>query len=293
MSQVESAASEPSVAEVVPEPVIKPPAVAHNPLPEDFSPSPMPEAEPMPEPVALTVPAAVDTSEPSDASGMAVPEYVQDAPPPAYESEPEPLSQPEYQPAGVSEMEMGDREDDDVPPPMSTYESYAASMDLQNLPEPEPSVTQPVAEETPELPDPSVRVCLTDLDAQSWIPVYRSLPLGGVTRTIGSHCEYIAHSSGRIDLRLDEQRSTLYNDTHRERIEKALSDYFDQPMRLQVDVGVVQTETPAAWRDRKIAERLQEARDSIYSDANVQSLVDQFSAVVLNDSIQPVGNVIK
>ena len=159
--------------------------------------------------------------------------------------------QADYVPAVTSGAEPDDREDDDVPPLMSTYESYAASMDLQNLPMPEPSAVSQVVDEAPVLPDPSERVCLTDLDTLSWIPVYRSLPLGGVTRTIGSHCEYVAHSSGRIDLRLDEGRSTLYNDIHRERIEKALSGYFQQPVRLQVEVGVVQTETPAAWRERK------------------------------------------
>ena len=103
----------------------------------------------------------------------------------------------------------------------------------------------------------------------------------------------MAHTAGRIDLRLDSQRSTLYNETHRDRVEKALSDYFGQPLRLQVGIGEVQGETPAAWRERKIAERLQEARGSIYGDSNVRMLMEQFGAVVVEDSIQPVGNVIK
>ena len=272
--------------------------IAHNPLPDDFSPSPMPA-----EPVALVAQSVVepesvapmqespDLQESSNLQES--PDYTRDESPFAYEQTRDPGFQAEYVPSAAPEAEGEDREDDDVPPPMSTYEAYAASMDLQNLPMPESPTAPTVVEDAPELPDPSERICLTDLDARSWIPVFRSLPLGGVTRTIGSHCEYMAHSSGRIDLRLDEQRSTLYNDTHRERIEKALSDYFDQPMRLQVEVGVVQTETPAAWRERKISERLQEAKSSIYSDAKVQSLIDQFSAVVLDDSIQPVGNVIK
>ncbi|MCW7552340.1 DNA polymerase III subunit gamma/tau [Endozoicomonas gorgoniicola] len=271
------------------EPVPPTPAVAVNPLPEDFSPSPAP---------AVVEPVVPATSQPVPEVGQeppfsGQPDYLQEVPPLDDDQAGDPGFQADYVPAVTSGAEPDDREDDDVPPPMSTYESYAASMDLQNLSMPEPAAVPQVVDEAPVLPDPSERVCLTDLDALSWIPVYRSLPLGGVTRTIGSHCEYVAHSSGRIDLRLDEGRSTLYNDTHRERIEKALSDYFQQPVRLQVEVGVVQTETPAAWRERKIGERLQQARDSIYSDANVQSLVDQFTAVVLDDSVQPVGNVIK
>ncbi|WP_062270435.1 DNA polymerase III subunit gamma/tau [Endozoicomonas arenosclerae] len=183
-------------------------------------------------------------------------------------------------------------EEDDVPPPVSTYEAYASELASQVAVEPEP-VPALIEDEPPQTVKPEERVSLADLDVQSWVPVFRSLPLGGVTRTIASHCEYVSHSAGRIDLRLDSGRSTLYNDTHRQRVEKALSDYFDQPLRVQVEIGQVQAETPAAWRERKIAERMAEARSSIFNDQHVQSLINQFSAVVIEDSIQPIGNVIK
>ena len=81
------------------------------------------------------------------------------------------------------------------------------------------------------------------------IAVFRSLSLGGVTGTIGSHCEYVGHGDNVISLRLDGQRSTLYNDMHRERIEKVLSDYFGRTLRLQVEVGNIETEN-AGWLAR-------------------------------------------
>ena len=96
-----------------------------------------------------------------------------------------------------------------------------------------------------------------------------------------------------VRLRLDEQRSTLFNDTHRLRLEKVLSDYFEQTVKLSIDTGPVVHETPARWRERKIAQRLDQARASINADARVQTLVSTFSAVVLEDSIAPVGNIIQ
>ena len=158
--------------------------------------------------------------------------------------------------------------------------------------------TLSVVAETPvravvELPAKEDRVTFTKMDAVSWIQVFRGLPLGGVTGTIGSHCEFVESEQGAVQLRLDEGRSTLYNDTHRQRMEKALCDYFEQSVKLSIDTGRIVNETPAAWRERKIAERLQEARESIYSDARVQGLIETFSAMVLDDSIQPVGNIIK
>ncbi len=171
---------------------------------------------------------------------------------------------------------------------------------LENVsPEDVSAATQPVgrpaveAKAPPKMVPESERIPLSDLNAESWVVVFRGLPLGGVTGTIGSHCEWLGFQNGQFSLRLDAQRSTLYNDTHRQRIEKALSDYFKQPVMVQVDIGVIESETPAAWRERKISERLQLAKDSIFSDARVQSLVNDFSAVVLEDSIRPVGNIIK
>ncbi len=242
-----------------------------NPLPEDFSPSP----SPAPAPAVETV-----VGEESKSLVEMTPANVHDLPPID-------ACQDSYS----VELESEPRQEV-AQPPASTYEAYAAKAQQETLNKPDDA---PVALVEVE-PEPIVegeKVSLADLDTGSWIPVFRSLPLAGVTRTIASHCEYLSHSSGRISLRLDSQRSTLYNDTHRERAEKALSDYFEQPLRLSVEIDVAESETPAAWRERKIRERLQEARYSIFNDSHVQSLVERFSGVVLENSIKPIGNVIK
>jgi DNA polymerase-3 subunit gamma/tau len=266
-----------AVAETVTESV----AVYENPLPEDFSPSPAPS----PDSVTITKETAANVT----VAEEVLPERSQPIEPSVVVEEAPPFESQEQPP--VSYYEEADAEDD-VPPPVSTYEAYASQLASQVVSEPE-AETQAIEEDRVQPVDPENRIALAELDSFTWVPVFRSLPLGGVTRTIASHCEYVSHSAGRVSLRLDRQRSTLYNDTHRQRVEKALADYFSQPLRVEVEMGDVQSETPAAWRDRKIAERMAEARNSIFSDDNVKALVDQFSAVVLEDSIQPIGNVIK
>ena len=146
---------------------------------------------------------------------------------------------------------------------------------------------------TVTMPAKAERFAFEQMDPKSWIQIYRQLPLGGVTGTIGSHCEFVEREQQSVRLRLDEQRSTLFNDTHRLRLEKVLSDYFEQTVKLSIDTGPVVHETPARWRERKIAQRLDQARASINADARVQTLVNTFSAVVLEDSIAPVGNIIQ
>ncbi|MDP0563436.1 MAG: DNA polymerase III subunit gamma/tau [Candidatus Endonucleobacter sp. (ex Gigantidas childressi)] len=169
--------------------------------------------------------------------------------------------------------------------------------DLLSQPDNDKGVAQELAHAASEvaLLDAKVedkKLTLTDLNASSWVAVFRGLALGGVTGTLGSHCEYVAHSANTMNLRLDSKRSTLYDEMHRERIEKVLSDYFDKPLSLQVEVGAIETETPADWRDRNISERLEQAKRSIYNDPNVRLLISDFSATVLDESIEPVGNII-
>ena len=156
-----------------------------------------------------------------------------------------------------------------------------------------PEATELTVRSNVAMPAKADRLTIEQMDPKSWIRIYRQLPLGGVTGTIGSHCEFVAREQEQVRLRLDEQRSTLYNDTHRQRLEKVLSDYFEQAVKLSIDTGPVVHETPARWRERKIAQRLDQARASITADGRVQMLVDIFSAMVLEDTIAPVGNIIQ
>ena len=259
------------------------------------------------EPPAPTVPAAASKEEsPSHPEPQS--QSFQPAPPPV--NEPVVGSEPLQPPFHHEEvpLDVYDSVMPTEPPPMSDYGAPAgAPVDVLyqamstegpvagGQVEPEvaaPTVLTPV-KRIPEMPPVEQRVAFADLDAKNWIQVFRGLPLGGVTGTLGSHCELLGFDSQGIQLRLDNTRSTLYNDSHRQRIEKALADYFQQPLQISVEVAAVSSETPAVWRERKIAERLQEAKDSIYSDANVQALVEAFAGQVLDESIQPIGNIIK
>ena len=202
----------------------------------------------------------------STRDGNTVP-VMADAPPPDYEQLPD--NEPVFDPA----------------PPAFTD---------QHAGEPkQPEATELTVRSTVAMPAKADRFTIEQMDPESWVQIYRRLPLGGVTGTIGSHCEFVEREQEHVRLRLDEQRSTLYNDTHRQRLEKVLSDYFEQTVKLSIDTGPIVHETPARWRERKIAQRLDQARASINADDRVQTLVDTFSAMVLEDTIAPVGNIIQ
>ncbi len=234
---------------------------------------------------AVSEPEAPDAPAPDPAPAETQKLASQECPPPPIMEESPPLSA--YGDVeSVPQTEAIDRFEslaENAPP--STVESgtLSSSDELPTAGVPLPGV---LLEEDSRLP-------LEKLDPSGWITVYRGLSLGGVTGTLASHCEYLSHKGDLVRLRLDSQRSTLYNDTHRMRIAEALTDYFGQPVRVDITIGHIKTETPARWRSRKIAERLAQAKASIYSDPCVKTLIQDFAATVLEDSIAPVGEGIR
>ena len=138
------------------------------------------------------------------------------------------------------------------------------------------------------LPPTTERLPLSALTPDSWIAVFQELPLAGVTRTIASYCLLDAVEGHRLTMVLDQNHDTLYNDTHRLRMEAALSEYFGTGIVLTVSPGEVNRETPAAWRERRRQERQQEAVNTIYADERVQTLVNTFSGTILDHTIEPV-----
>lgn len=254
------------------------PSIASEPEIDSFEPPALLSAQPVE--VAPVEPAIKANVEP--VNGPEQPPHLADVPLDAYDaimtSSVEDMIQHESPSAGVETLDER----------VSVDEASMASESAPIVPE----VLTPV-KRIPEMPPVNERVALADLNPKTWIIVFRGLPVGGVTGTLGSHCEFLGMQNDEIQLRLDRKTSTLYNDSHRQRIEKALSDYFRQPVKVLLDIAPVTSETPAVWRDRKIAERLQAAKDSIYNDAELQALIHEFSGMVLDDSIQPVGNIIK
>ncbi len=73
------------------------------------------------------------------------------------------------------------------------------------------------------------------------------------------------------------------------KVRDALVAHFGRPVRLDVQVGQVQGTTVAAVRSREQAQALAQAHETIQSDAFVQSLLNDFGATIVPDSVQPIG----
>ncbi len=109
-----------------------------------------------------------------------------------------------------------------------------------------------------------------------------------MTYNIAANATVEAVADQSVQMLLPARQFHLYNQTHQQRIEQALSDYFGQPVQIEIAEGDSDQETPAAYKERQRQARLAEAVASLQSDANVQAIVERFGGVIDVTSIRPV-----
>jgi DNA polymerase-3 subunit gamma/tau len=72
-------------------------------------------------------------------------------------------------------------------------------------------------------------------------------------------------------------------------IATALSDYFDEPLTIDINIGAGIGETPVQAENRQSDERYEAAKASLESDPNVKTLQNMFGAELKTESIEPIN----
>ncbi|CAM5577849.1 DNA polymerase III subunit gamma/tau OS=Stutzerimonas stutzeri OX=316 GN=dnaX PE=3 SV=1 [Stutzerimonas stutzeri] len=89
-------------------------------------------------------------------------------------------------------------------------------------------------------------------------------------------------------MHLDPAQSALFNATQQRRLNDALDQYHGRKLQLEIKLEKPQQETPAQAAARRREERQRAAERSIQADPMVQQLMQQFSAVIRDGTIEPV-----
>lgn len=148
---------------------------------------------------------------------------------------------------------------------------------------PEKSQEQP-AEKQPEQPE------MPELNAFNWPEILSALELTGVTRTLAANCLLEAAASDHCQLKLNEHHASLWNTSHEKRIASALSDAYGRQVRVSIEVGEIESETPAQLNEREREQNHAQAVADIESDEGVQQLIERFNGRLDPESISPLGS---
>ena len=126
------------------------------------------------------------------------------------------------------------------------------------------------------------------LEAANWTEVLAALNLGGVTRTLAANCLLRSIEADRCLLKLAEHHASLWNASHEERIAAGLSELYGLPLKVEIEVGESEVETPAQRDARLRQEQQAKAVAEIENDKHVQQLVENFDGRIDADSITPL-----
>lgn len=124
--------------------------------------------------------------------------------------------------------------------------------------------------------------------SDEWGGIVAALGLRAAARELAVNCALVSRDDKRIVLALDPVHEQLAGNNVRQRLEQALQQHFNAPIKLDITITKPDAETPATRRARLQDERHQAAVQSIEDDAVVKNLRDVFNAEVRPDLIQPV-----
>ena len=185
---------------------------------------------------------------------------------------------------------------DDAPPwatsELTQLETPSPAQSPAQMPKQSPA---PVAPELPEqgAPEPQApsKIALNAFCPDNWIELRKQLTIGASLGEIASHCVYLGRhegDNGALKFLIDSYHNSLYDSAHQAQLSEALSDYFQEPVIVEISLGVAEQETPRAANVREKAERLAEAIETLQSDPAVIKFKQVFEGILDERSVQPI-----
>jgi len=148
----------------------------------------------------------------------------------------------------------------------------------------QPAIQQPVAQ-TAAAAEPA-KVLQFD---GNWAGLVGALNLRGMVKQLAVNCTLQEKSATEVRLTLSKQNEQLLNPAMQKKLEEALCSSLQQKLKLHIELGEQQVESPAKTSERNQAELQQSAEDIIQQDPMVQALKENFNAEVVPNSVKPVN----
>ncbi len=124
--------------------------------------------------------------------------------------------------------------------------------------------------------------------ATDWLSIVNALDLQGAARQLAGNCVLLGRHGAVVRLGLDPKNKFMRTSSQEDKLAQALSRHFGEPVRLDFEMAVAGSETPARAQQRSSQEELDSARRALESDPGVQGLRERFGATLLPDTVRPI-----
>ena len=204
----------------------------------------------------------------------------------------EPIASPNAEPSALLNIE----------PSAPAIKEPSAAPELKAVVSEEPSeayieepsaayIEEPSASPSKEQPPASPieeRVSLQKFNPNNWIEIRKQLSIGASLGEIASHCLYRGREGNQLNFLIDSDETSLYDSAHQQSLGEALTDYFQQPVTVDITFGVAEQETPRAANIRETSERLALAIDTLNGDPEVIKFKAVFDGALDEKSVRPI-----
>ena len=185
----------------------------------------------------------------------------------------------------VSQEEVPPWEDAVASPP-----PVVAKIAAQAAPEPESAKLSPRVDLQPaqnSTGKPAPRLSLDTLEPAHWQQLFEGLAIKGLLSATVANCVLVGRQENQLFFALDEHKGSLFDNSHSQRLADMLSDYFGQPVKVQMELAPLPegAETPSMYQDRRRRERHSAAVQTLRDDPVVQQLERDFGGQLQENSV--------
>jgi DNA polymerase-3 subunit gamma/tau len=149
----------------------------------------------------------------------------------------------------------------------------------------EESAPAPAVADAPPVPKEAAPAPWRDPD---WGGLVDGLGLTGVAHQLAVNSAYLRREGNTLHLQLGSVHAQLKTERSVDRLQEALTRFYREPLKVQINVGDMAADTPAQKQAQRDEARQASARASIERDPNVRGLQEAFGATVDSGSVKPV-----
>ena len=128
---------------------------------------------------------------------------------------------------------------------------------------------------------------LDKFEARYWSSVCKQLDIGGALGEIVNNCVYSRLENDKLFFVLDSRYTNLLSQKHELALGDVLSTYFGKTLRVSIDVGIIETDTPRLEESRSFEDNKNRVIVALNEDAQIRQFKQLFDGSIDIDSIVP------
>lgn len=122
-----------------------------------------------------------------------------------------------------------------------------------------------------------------------WHELIGQMGLGGMVRELAHNCELVALDEKIATLRLaPAHKHLMATPTSPARLQEALSQVLGRPVKINIELGEVASQTPAQRNAETQRQRHADAVAAMEADPFVQEIIERFDATLVEASVKPI-----